>query len=430
MKVLLGMPSYSGVFPSVIVQSIFNLIKPCPVGFMTVDRLPIVQARNIIADTAIKKDYDYLFFVDDDNPIPRDTLVKFIEDDKDMVGAPILHRNPDASGNRALCVFYQYVMNGMRLYKPIPSFPEGYLHKIDACGMGCTLIKRKVLEGVDKNYPGRPFQLGNLVSYNEGDKIIDVSKGLKRTMSEDIEFSERACDAGFEIWTDLRIRPLHLTRMGAVQWHQNNHNINTSEYWDSVWCREGEYTWRKYPLAFQKIVQHVAESESVLDVGCGVGVLLEMLKPRDIAGLDISPRAIEILKQKGIPGMVGTLPKIDLPDKCVDVVIASETIEHLDEPGGLIKEMTRIARKKIILTTPDNCLGPETEKEHRQKFTEEGLRLLLDPYFTQVSIERFTDTFPTATNTISLPTLLVVCDMKDRKEKVACNPDMMGIKVG
>jgi SAM-dependent methyltransferase len=399
MKILLGVPTYSGLFPSVIVQSIFHLKKPCPVGFMTVDRLPIVEARNIIARQALAEKYDYLLFMDDDNPIPRDTLVKFVEDDKDMVCAPILHRNPDENGNRSLCVFYQYLQGDIRLYKPIERFPDGYLHKIAACGMGCTMIKREVLEAVDKKYPGRPFQAGNLISYNEGDRIIDAAKGLKRTMSEDLEFSERAGDAGFEIWCDTRIRPLHLTGFSSVQWQPD---VNTSSYWDEVWAREGKDTWRKYPLTFQKIKEQV--EGTVLDVGCGVGVLLDVLRESDVTGLDISPKAIEILKSKGIKGKVGTLPTIDFPDKSFDTVIATETLEHLDKPESLIKEMRRVARKKIIVAVPDNVLGADEEKEHRQKFTEDTLRALLP----DSKIESFRDEF----DNISLPTLLAVCEME------------------
>jgi GT2 family glycosyltransferase len=37
-------------------------------------------------------------------------------------------------------------------------------------------------------------------------------------MSEDAEFSERAVKAGFEIWVDERIKPIHLTSLGYVQY--------------------------------------------------------------------------------------------------------------------------------------------------------------------------------------------------------------------
>jgi len=219
MKILLGMPSYGGNFPSIMLHTAFNLIRPCPIGLMTPDRKPIDHARNMIATVALEQDYDYLFFIDDDNPVPRDTLIKFLEDDKDIVTAPILKREPDEDGSYPLCAFYGRMEGDIRLYDSITEFWDpGPLHRIALCGMGCTLIKRKVLEAVNAKYPGCPFQRGNLIHFEKTDTIIDRTKGLKRTTSEDLEFCERANDEGFEVWLDDRIRPLHLTRMGAVQW--------------------------------------------------------------------------------------------------------------------------------------------------------------------------------------------------------------------
>ena len=116
------MPSYSGMFPSVILQSVFNLKRPCPMGLVTVDRFPIDRARNIIAAQALKGNYDYLFFIDDDNPVPRDALIKLVEDDKDVVVAPILKRKPDEDGNHPLCAFYGHLEKDIRIYEPITEF--------------------------------------------------------------------------------------------------------------------------------------------------------------------------------------------------------------------------------------------------------------------------------------------------------------------
>jgi GT2 family glycosyltransferase len=44
---------------------------------------------------AIQKGATHLLFLDDDNPVPPDTLIKLLEDDKDIVIAPILSRNPN-----------------------------------------------------------------------------------------------------------------------------------------------------------------------------------------------------------------------------------------------------------------------------------------------------------------------------------------------
>lgn len=223
--ILIGMPSGSGQVPTVMVQSLLQLMKPLPCAFMTVERQRVDKARNSIVTEALKNNFDYLFFVDDDNPIPPDTLQKFIEDDKDIVIAPILGRNPTPQGNHNLCAFYseEETVDGkpLRLYYPISKFrDEGFLHKIDAAGTGCMLIKRAVLEKMTEKFPDGLFEFGDIKF--ETPVFIKGQEFKRRTMSEDCEFSERAIDLGFEIWLDERIRPIHISGTKSVQWGGNN----------------------------------------------------------------------------------------------------------------------------------------------------------------------------------------------------------------
>jgi GT2 family glycosyltransferase len=217
----MGMPSGSGVVPVQMVQSLLQLHKPLPCGFMSVERQRVDKARNAMVMECLNKGFDYLFIVDDDNPIPHDTLEKFLEDDKDIVSAPILGRNPDVNGKHPLCCFYSQKVKvdnkDLLLYKPIEKFrEEGYLHKVDAVGTGCLLIKRKVLEALAKEYKDGVFEFGDIKFKKK--ITVDGKEYDRRTMSEDAEFSERAIKAGFEIWVDDRIRPIHLTSVRAVQY--------------------------------------------------------------------------------------------------------------------------------------------------------------------------------------------------------------------
>jgi hypothetical protein len=184
---------------------------------MTVDRQLITKARNAIAHEALIKDFDYLFFVDDDNPIPEDTLEIFLKDDKDIVVAPILSRTPP----HTLCSFYAQEhplkQGSVRLYEPIGEFRDpGPLHRVDAGGTGCMLIKRRVLETLNEKHKGYIFEFGDV---RLGEEIeVHGSKYDRRTMSEDCEFCERAVDSGFEIWLDDRVVPAHITGLKMVKW--------------------------------------------------------------------------------------------------------------------------------------------------------------------------------------------------------------------
>lgn len=215
--VLIGMPNGSGHIPASMVTSLLQLHKPCPCAFMVVERQMIERARNMIVAEAIKNDCSHLLFVDDDNPIPPDTLELMLAADKDIILAPILTRHPGPTGKHTLCAFYSEQTQGQTIYRPIEEFTDiGPLHKIDGGGTGCMLIKIEVLKKLSPKYLGNIFERTKTVF----DKPITV-KGqeyTERTMSEDMEFCERAIKEGFEVWLDERIRPIHLTGVRHVQW--------------------------------------------------------------------------------------------------------------------------------------------------------------------------------------------------------------------
>lgn len=204
------------------VQSLMALKKPCPVAFFTVERELITTARNKMAMVAINGNFDYLFMVDDDNPIPQDTLERFLEDDKDIVIAPIPSRHPPLY---QLCAFYSETVSAevddkpfdLPLYMPISKFKdEGPLHRIDAGGCACMLIKRRVLEAMHKEYGETMFEFGSINLSKPA--ILNGKEWKRRTMTEDVEFCERATKLGFEIWLDDRIRPVHMSGVRSVQW--------------------------------------------------------------------------------------------------------------------------------------------------------------------------------------------------------------------
>lgn len=217
------MPSYGGLIPSSSVQALLQLHKPYPCAFMIVERQRIDKARNNIVMEAIKNRADYVLFVDDDNPIPPDTLEKFVEDDKDIVIAPILGRNPDTGGKHPLCAFYKKEVivdnDKLNIYFNIDKFNDnGPLHKIDAGGTGCMLIKTKVLIALYAKYKDLIFEFGDI----RFKKSIEIEGAIydRRTMSEDCEFCERATNMGFEIWLDDRIKPFHITTYNLIQWRE------------------------------------------------------------------------------------------------------------------------------------------------------------------------------------------------------------------
>ena len=119
------------------------------------------------------------------------------------------------------------------------------------------------------------------------------------------------------------------------------------------WCGKSE-PWKE-ELA-QLIVD--VDFKSVLDVGCGVGVMKEILDaneyPSDYyyVGTEITPQFIEECRSKDIP----TLP-VDLRDMSVfkdkefDCVLCLDVLNHqLEDPHVLLEEVIRVTKKLAVVS--------------------------------------------------------------------------------
>lgn len=109
------------------------------------------------------------------------------------------------------------------------------------------------------------------------------------------------------------------------------------------------------------IDKEVQDNWTILDAGCGRSSLLKKIKKGIYrVGLDIyKPYILESKKQlihdDYILGDVRALP---FQSNSFDCIMAIEVLEHLERSDGLkmIEEMERVAKKKIILTTPNGFL--------------------------------------------------------------------------
>jgi ubiquinone/menaquinone biosynthesis C-methylase UbiE len=93
----------------------------------------------------------------------------------------------------------------------------------------------------------------------------------------------------------------------------------------------------------------------ILDGGAGDGFLVsELINIGNTAeGIDISPYRVNYANDKyGNHFKVGSVYNIDSADGQYDMVIASEVIEHLDDPDKAIQEFKRVTDRYILLTVP------------------------------------------------------------------------------
>lgn len=97
-------------------------------------------------------------------------------------------------------------------------------------------------------------------------------------------------------------------------------------------------------------------SGNVLDVGCGDGLLLSLLRANDVegTGLDVSPEAVRKCRAKGFAAEVyDTNGPFPFPDKYFDHVILLDVLEHVYAPEELLLEAKRVSKGDIIISVPN-----------------------------------------------------------------------------
>lgn len=116
----------------------------------------------------------------------------------------------------------------------------------------------------------------------------------------------------------------------------------------------------KDKLYYKSLERELRNSASVLDVGCGGDSPLSHVKKTFLShGVDAHKPSILKSKKKKIHDnyTVGNITKLGryFKTNSFDTVIALDVIEHFpkNEAFKLIKDMERIARKKVILLTPN-----------------------------------------------------------------------------
>ena len=103
--------------------------------------------------------------------------------------------------------------------------------------------------------------------------------------------------------------------------------------------------------------------EIILDVGCGRGYLLSMLKPegRALCGLDVSPAAARAAKTivRDASFLAGEAQNVPFKSDSFDYLICTELLEHL-QGDGAIREFYRVLKPggTVLITVP-NGKGPE-----------------------------------------------------------------------
>jgi 2-polyprenyl-6-hydroxyphenyl methylase/3-demethylubiquinone-9 3-methyltransferase len=122
---------------------------------------------------------------------------------------------------------------------------------------------------------------------------------------------------------------------------------------------EGWYTACDHPIALLRaenavrvpwIIQEIGKDKTVLDIGCGAGILTNALSKEGhkVHGIDLSLSSLQVAQRhdstQNVTYKQANAYSIPYPNEKFDVVCAMDVLEHVEEPSLLISEAARVLR--------------------------------------------------------------------------------------
>lgn len=126
---------------------------------------------------------------------------------------------------------------------------------------------------------------------------------------------------------------------------------------------------------------------NVLDLGCGTGNLLEILKNKagkdvNFFGLDISPKLVEAAQKRNPEAkiVVGDAENLPYVDNTFDIVFMTECLEHLLNFKKALSEVNRVLKPggKFIVTVPNRDW---LQYDFYKPFMEKNVHQPVDDYY-------------------------------------------------
>jgi 2-polyprenyl-3-methyl-5-hydroxy-6-metoxy-1,4-benzoquinol methylase len=111
--------------------------------------------------------------------------------------------------------------------------------------------------------------------------------------------------------------------------------------------REGRVlTFSRNLKPFESLIASNSQTRRLLDVGCHIGVMVELAQERgwESWGVEPSNWASEQARARGLHVITGTLNSAEIPANYFDVVTMWDVIEHLTDPAAELRNVHRVLK--------------------------------------------------------------------------------------
>ncbi len=150
----------------------------------------------------------------------------------------------------------------------------------------------------------------------------------------------------------------------------SQHNQYYKRYWDKKAFRYEKRALNKnspsYLVCMKYIKKAVEDNAHVIDLGCGTGIMREVLEDKisSYLGIDISSGMISMAKGKNAHGddnttvfKKGDMHNTHLDNHTADNVLLCNVLEYSQNPELVLMEAKRLTKPNGLVITSTNCYG-------------------------------------------------------------------------
>ncbi|MDD3247365.1 MAG: class I SAM-dependent methyltransferase [Methanosarcina sp.] len=159
----------------------------------------------------------------------------------------------------------------------------------------------------------------------------------------------------------------------------------------------------KFMKDLSETIAPLEDLNSIIDIGCGEGFIINCLNRPDITGVDISKKALNIAKRKNpeCNFCTGSVYDLSFKKNSFDLVLATEVLEHLENPEKALQEIKRISKNYCLFSVPNepyfrtmnllrgkNLTRFGNDIEHVQNWSSREFVKLAKTYFDVVEVKK------------------------------------------
>ncbi len=193
---LIGVSAAENARFSSFYASLVGLERPADTISMFSTSAVISQNRNKITEEALRQGVDWVLYLDDDQILQPDTLLKLLDTGHDVISAHYIQRQHPFNS-----VLMRQFNSGVTWHQLEPT--DRGIVEVEASGAGCLLVRRNVLEALKPPY----WTIGQIDPASWGD---------------DIWFCKQIRNAGFKVYCDLENQIGHIMTSFVFPRHEDD----------------------------------------------------------------------------------------------------------------------------------------------------------------------------------------------------------------